>query len=149
VLCCSWGTAGCGRALERDGAPAHGVPLPDVIERPFSVIGSLGLVLVCGAAAAAAALAELGTCFSQTGDSSSPDTKVAVACASSGAESIFNTALMVGVAVAIIGIAAGYITGSRRTAIIAVCTSLAIIAIDCLWGFATKDVITSVIGPAY
>lgn len=119
------GRYGSRRARGRRRVPARGrrpscshpnaragrVRLPEVIERPFSVIASFGLVLVCGAMAA---LAETGNVFQPDRGSSSPDTKVAAACASSGGESAFNAGLIIVLAVAIIGIVAGRISGSRR-----------------------------------
>jgi hypothetical protein len=111
-------------------------------------MASIGLVLVCGAAAAMAAIAELSTCFAQTGDSSPPGTKVSAVCGSSGSQAAFNAGLVIAAVIGLVGVSTGYLSGNRRRAIIVTWASLGLVAILVIWGFATKTTISGFVGPA-
>jgi hypothetical protein len=120
-----------------------GARLRAVTREPLSIAASLGLVVLSGATAAGVALAELGTCFSQTGDSSPPGTRVAAVCGSDGAQTAFNDGLVVAVVIAGVAVAAGYVAASRRIAIVGTWIAVGLIAVLALWGFANRATLTS------
>ena len=104
----------------------------------LSITAEIGLVFLCWAAAVMAAIATIPTCFSQTGDSSPPGTKVSAACSSVTAQTAYYAVLGTAAAIAFIGVATGHIRNSRRAATIGTLISLGLIAVCVIAGFAIR-----------
>jgi len=103
----------------------------------LSIASEIGLVFLCGAAAAMVAIATIPTCFGQTGDSSS-GTKVSAVCSSATAQTAYYAVLGAAAAIALVGVATGHIRNSRRAATIGTLISLGLIAVCVIAGFAIK-----------
>ncbi|HEX4345876.1 MAG TPA: hypothetical protein VHZ31_09965 [Solirubrobacteraceae bacterium] len=105
------------------------------------LLTSIGLVLLCGAAAAGVAIAELATCFRQTGDSLPVGTRVSAACSSPTTEAWLDRGLAVAAGIALVGVLVGYLARSRRTAVWSTWLSLGLLAVVTAWGFAVRDTV--------
>jgi len=103
----------------------------------LSIASEIGLVFLCGAAAAMVAIATVANCLGQTGDSSSPGTKVSAVC-TPAAGTAYYSLLAAAAAIAFIGVAAGHIRTSRRAATIGTWISLGLIVVCVISGFAIK-----------
>ncbi|HEY1539121.1 MAG TPA: hypothetical protein VGF63_06965 [Solirubrobacteraceae bacterium] len=112
--------------------------------RRLSLLTSIGLVLLCGAAAAGVAL---GTCFRQTGDSLPPGTRVSAVCNSPTMEAWMNRGLAVAAGIALVGVLGGYVAQSRRTALWSTWFSLGLLAVVTAWGFAVKEPVSATGSP--
>jgi len=104
----------------------------------LSIASEIGLVFLCGAAAATAAIATIPTCLGQTGDSSPPGTKVSAVCSSPAAQTAYYSLLAAAAVIAFIGVATGHISNSRRAATIGTWISLGLIVVCVISGFAIK-----------
>ncbi len=103
----------------------------------LSIASESGLVFLCGAAAAMVAIATVANCLGQTGDSSSPGTKVSAVC-TPAAGTAYYAVLGAAATIAFIGVATGHIRNSRRAATIGTWISLGLIAVCVISGFAIK-----------